>query len=81
MTRQEIFTKVQIVVAQELANEQQKITPDANLTQDLGADYLDLLAMFQALEDAFGTKIPDVEAKQLITVQQVVNYIDQKVFI
>ncbi|MFN6569410.1 acyl carrier protein [Dendronalium sp. ChiSLP03b] len=79
MTRQEIFSKVQAVVAEELANEQQKVTPDANLTLDLGADYLDLIAMFQALEDAFGTKIPPKEAKQLLTVQEVVNYIGQKV--
>ncbi len=79
MTRQEIFNKVQIVVSEELANEQQKITPEANLTLDLGADYLDLIAVFQALEDAFNTRIPAQEAKQLITVQQVVNYIGQKV--
>lgn len=79
MTRQEIFSKVQAVVAEELANEQQKVTPEANLTLDLGADYLDLIAMFQALEDAFGTKIPHQETKQLLTVQEVVNYIGQKV--
>lgn len=81
MTQQEIFIKIQSVVAEELANEQQKVTLDANLTQDLGADYLDLIAMFKALEDAFSTKIPDKEAKQLLTVQQVVNYINQKVIV
>ncbi|MFN6560876.1 MAG: acyl carrier protein [Nostoc sp. ChiSLP01] len=81
MTQQDIFKKVQAVVAAELANEQQKITPDVNLTQDLGADYLDLIAMFQVLEDTFNTKIPYPEAKQLVTVQQIVNYIDRKVFI
>ena len=79
MISQEIFCKVQAVVAEELANEQQKVTLDANLAQDLGADYLDLIAMFQALEDAFNTKIHEREAKKLLTVQQVVNYIGQKV--
>ncbi|WP_392534405.1 acyl carrier protein [Nostoc sp. C117] len=81
MTQQDIFNKVQAVVAAELVNEQQKITLDANLTQDLGADYLDLIAMFQILEDTFDTKIPHQEANQLVTVQQIVNYINQKVFI
>ncbi|ACC80691.1 acyl carrier protein [Nostoc punctiforme] len=81
MTQQDIFNTVQAVVAKELANEQQKITLDANLIQDLGADYLDLIAMFQTLEDTFNTKIPHREAKQLVTVQQIVNYINQKVFI
>ncbi|MBD2518821.1 acyl carrier protein [Nostoc sp. FACHB-973] len=81
MTQQDIFNQVQFIVAAELANEQQKITPEVNLTQDLGADYLDLIAMFQKLEDTFNTRIPYREAKQLVTIEQIVNYIDQKIFI
>jgi acyl carrier protein len=75
MTQQDIFKTVQAVIAAELVNEQEEVTLDANLTQDLGADYLDLIAMFQKLEDTFNTKIPYQEAKQLVTVKQVVNYI------
>ena len=75
MTQQDIFKRVQAVIAAELVNEQEEVTLDANLTQDLGADYLDLIAMFQKLEDTFNTKIPYQEAKQLVTVKQVVNYI------
>lgn len=81
MTRQEIFRKVQAVVAEKLENEQQQVTPEANLAQDLGADYLDLIAMFQELEDVFNTKFPHKEAKQLVTVQEVVNYINQKIIL
>lgn len=81
MSENEIFSQVQIVVAESLVNEQQKVTPNTNFTLDLGADYLDLIAMFMALEDAFNTKISQEEAKQLATVQQVVHYIKQKVFV
>ncbi len=79
MSDQEIFNRIQAVIADELASEQQRITLNANFTKDLGADYLDLLAVLQALEDVFSIKIPKKDVEQFVTVQQVVNYMGQKV--
>lgn len=81
MNEKEIFSKVQAIVAEALVNQQEKVTLNANFSLDLGADYLDLIAMFMAIEEAFNTKISNEEAKQLVTVQQVVNYIGRKVFV
>lgn len=79
MNEQEIFNRVQAVIADELASEQQKITLNANFIKDLGADYLDLLTVLQALEDVFAIKIPKKDVEQFLTVQQIVNYMGQKV--
>lgn len=81
MSEEEIFSKVQSIVAETLGNEQEKITLNANFYLDLGADYLDLIAMFMMLEDIFNAKIPYEETKQFVTIQQVVNYISRKVFV
>ncbi|WP_392533580.1 acyl carrier protein [Nostoc sp. C117] len=81
MSDQEIFNRIQAVIAEELASEKQKITLNANLIKDLGVDYLDLLAVLQALEDVFAIKIPKNDVEQFVTVQQVVNYMGQKVVI
>jgi acyl carrier protein len=47
------------------------------LREDLGADSLDTVELFLAIEDAFSVEIPDETAEQLATVQDVVSFIDQ----
>lgn len=78
MSEHEIFTRVQFVVAEQLVREQHKITKEAKFAEDLGADYLDVIELIMALEDAFDTEIPDEESEKIATVQQAVDYISHK---
>lgn len=48
-----------------------------NLIEDLGADSLDLVEMVMVLEEEFNIEIPDDEAEELKTVEQIVNYISK----
>ena len=74
----DVLAKVQAVIADKLEVDAGKITPEANFTDDLGADSLDVVELVMALEEEFDVEIPDEEAEQLQTVQSVVDYINAK---
>ena len=78
MNEQEILTKVKAVVVDKLGVEEDQVIPEANFTEDLGADSLDLVELIMAIEEAFSTKIPDEESEKITTVQQAVDYLNQK---
>ena len=59
--------------------EAEKVTPAANLQQDLGLDSLDTVEMTVGLEDRFGIEIPDSELEGVQTVNDAVELIEQKV--
>ena len=62
-----------IIVSQLNVNEDQ-VTPDASFIDDLGADSLDQVELVMALEEEFGTDIPEEEAEKLQTVGSVISY-------
>jgi acyl carrier protein len=73
-----VLDKVRAVISDKLEVEASKITPEANFTDDLGADSLDVVELVMALEEEFDIEIPDEEAEKLQTVQAVIDYIDAK---
>ena len=66
---------IKIIVEQLGVNEDQ-IKPEAKFIEDLGADSLDTVELVMALEEEFGTEIPDEEAEKLQSVGDVVKYIE-----
>ncbi|MBV6627779.1 MAG: acyl carrier protein [Cyanobacteria bacterium J06641_2] len=79
MSQAEIFEKVKKIVAEQLGVEDEKITPNANFANDLGADSLDTVELVMALEEEFDIEIPDEAAEKITTVQEAVDYINGKV--
>ena len=63
-----------IIVSQLNVNEEQ-VTPEASFI-DLGADY-DQVELVMALEEEFGTEIPEEEAEKLQTVGSVIEYVEK----
>lgn len=51
------------------------ITHESRFVQDLKLDSLDLVEFMMAVETEFNCSIPDEEASKILTVQDVVNYI------
>lgn len=72
------LSKVQEVVAKQLSRQVEEVKPEASFQDDLGADSLDTVELVMALEEAFEIEIPDEDASGIATVQDAVNYIDQK---
>ena len=49
---------------------------ETSFKEDLNADSLDLFEMVMALEENYGVEIPSEDLEQLLTVADVINYIE-----
>ena len=71
--------RVLSVVQEVLAIEGDAPSLDSSLIEDLGADSLDLLSLFMALEDEFGGSISEEDAEGLTTLRDVVECISVRI--
>lgn len=72
-----MFDKVKDILAEQLRLDPDKITPDAEIIADLGADSLDVLQLLMTIEDEYGIKIPDEELEGFHTVGDIVDYVEE----
>ncbi len=72
------FDRIKKVIVEKLEVDENEVTPEASFAEDLGADSLDVVELIMALEEEFNIEIPDVDAEGIRTVQDAVNYIEQK---
>lgn len=75
----EIHEKVNSIIIEQLGVKPEDIKAEASFIDDLGADSLDTVELVMALEEEFDTEIPDEEAEKIKTVQDVYNYIDERI--
>ncbi|HEY9093553.1 MAG TPA: acyl carrier protein [Candidatus Cryosericum sp.] len=75
MTKDEVRAKVIEIAKEKLGVDEARITDDAQYVKDLGADSLALVDITMALEDAFGTSIPDEDIEKIASVGQTVDYV------
>jgi len=72
-----IKDRVQAIVVEQLGVKPEQITLEAKFIEDLGADSLDTVELVMGLEEEFGNEIPDEEAEKLITVGDVITFIEE----
>ena len=70
------FDKVKEIIMETLSCAEDKITLEATLTDDIGADSLDAVELNMALEEAFSISISDEDLMTFKTVKDIVDYID-----
>src|SRR4029077_6500073 len=70
--------QVKAIVAEQLGVKQEQVTNDASFVDDLGADSLDTVELVMALEEEFEIEIPDEDAEKITTVQQAIEYINDR---
>jgi len=78
MTRTEIDEKVKQFLIEDFEIEEEAITPDAGLKEDLGIDSLDFVDIVVIVEKLFGFKIVPEELAGVTTLQQFCDYIERK---
>ena len=71
-----MFEKVRDILAEQLEINPDTITMDTNIMEDLGADSLDVVELIMALESEFGIMINDETAATLVTVSEIVKFLD-----
>lgn len=79
MSQADIFERVKKIVVEQLDVKPEGVEPNASFTNDLGADSLDIVELVMALEEEFDIEIPDEAAEKILTVQEVVDYINNNV--
>lgn len=72
------FDRIKKVIVDKLEVDEREVTPQASFVEDLGADSLDVVELIMALEEEFNIEIPDDDAEGIHTVQDAVDYIEQK---
>ncbi|MBP3436306.1 MAG: acyl carrier protein [Clostridia bacterium] len=74
-----MFEKVKNLLVEELSIDESGITLDAKLTSDLGINSLELADLILVCEDKFNIVIDDEDLNTLLTVGDIVNYLESKV--
>lgn len=71
-----VFEKVKAILSAQFDVEEDSITPETNIEEDLGADSLDVVDVLMSLEDEFDVEIPDEEIENIRLVNDLVSYIE-----
>ncbi|MCR5317485.1 MAG: acyl carrier protein [Treponema sp.] len=71
----ELFDKIQKLIADKLEIAPEKVTMEATFRGDLGADSLDTYELVYAIEEETGVSIPDDKANEFETVKDAYDYI------
>lgn len=71
-----VLEKVKMILADQLEVEEDAITTETDIQDDLGADSLDVVDLIMSLEDEFEIEVPDEDIENLRTVGALVSYIE-----
>ncbi|MBU5462846.1 acyl carrier protein [Lachnoclostridium sp. MSJ-17] len=71
-----VLEKVKAILAEQFDVDEEKITVDTDLQEDLGADSLDVVDLLMSIEDEFEVEVPDEEIENIKTVGALVSYIE-----
>lgn len=72
-----IFEKVRKIICEQFDLEEENVTADTLLEDDLEADSLDLVDLVMSFEDEFQIEVPDEEIENIKTVGDIVKYIEE----
>jgi len=75
MSPEEIETKVNEIICQQLEVSPEQLRPEASFVDDLKADSLAVVELVLALEQEFKIEIPEEDTEQIKTVKDATNYI------
>ena len=70
--------KVRALIAKNLDIDVRRVTDDAHLIRDLGADWLDRLELIILVEEISGVEIADDEADLIEVVGDLILYVDKR---
>lgn len=77
MSNEDIFEKLKGIIVEQLGVSEENITMEATFVDDLSADSLDIVELVMNIEEEFELEIPDNEAEKIVTVGDVVKYIQE----
>ena len=76
MSDNSLADRVTKIIVEQLGVNEDQVKPEAKFVEDLSADSLDIVELVMALEEEFGTEIPDEDAEKLQSVGDVIKFIE-----
>ena len=76
MSEKEIFQKLKTIVVDQLGVNEENVTMEATFV-DVAADSLDIVELIMNIEEEFDLEIPDNDAEKIVTIGDVVKYIEE----
>lgn len=73
----DIQNKVTSIIVDQLDVNEDQVTLEAKFIEDLGADSLDVVELVMAFEEEFDIEVPEEDAEKLLSVGDVVTYIEE----
>ncbi|MCL4545058.1 MAG: acyl carrier protein [Chloroflexi bacterium] len=72
------FEKLRPIIARELSVDEDAITPEMSLVDNLQADSLATMSFIMAVEEEFNLQIPPEDAEKIKTVQDAISYVESR---
>ena len=74
----DIEVEVKKIIEEKLGVNTEQVKAEASFIDDLGADSLDIVELVMAIEEEWGLEIPDDDAEKIQTIQDAINYVEER---
>ena len=71
-----VFEKIRKILCEQLDLEEDDVTLESNIAEDLGGDSMDVVDLIMSIEDELAIEVPDDQVENIKTVGDIVNYIE-----
>lgn len=72
-----IFEKVRKIICEQFDVDEESVTLDTDIREDLDADSLDMVDLVMSFEDEFKIEVPDSAIETVKTVDDIVKFIEE----
>ncbi len=79
LAQKSVSERLKEVVTTQLGVTPERVTPQARIVDDLGADKLAVVILFMAIEEEFRIDIPDSESMKVVTIADAVKAIEHRI--
>lgn len=74
-----VFEKIRSILCDQFDVDEDSVTLETLIQDDLGADSIDVVDLVVSIEDEFDIEIPDDEIEDVKTVGDVVKYVEEHI--
>ena len=74
-----VYDKLKDLILSQFGIDEDQLTPDTDIVEDLGADSLDVMEMLMALEEEYGILVVDDDVSELRTMREIAEFVDNKI--
>jgi len=74
-----VFEKIKTILAEQLDIDENAITPESLIVEDLGADSLDAIDIVMSVEDEFGIEVPDEIVEKIESVNDIITFVENNI--